>query len=171
MSKLLAFHCGRNTTTFCAVCCSPRMLVIHRGLRTGKPLLEAFFSSMLRRLAEVQCKAYQWLSKVWHAGIAYLDPGNLESQLQAGAQAGYDLIWVLLWVIIMVCSLIILLPLSLQQIIHSQGPSPGLGIHLPALSEHVRLWLAIQMALLMGLGLCRATSCRSCQSSWASRLA
>ena len=37
-----------------------------------------------------------------HAGIAYLDPGNLESQLQAGAQAGYDLIWVLLWVIIMV---------------------------------------------------------------------
>lgn len=37
-----------------------------------------------------------------HAGIAYLDPGNLESQLQAGAQAGYDLMWVLLWVIIMV---------------------------------------------------------------------
>ena len=36
------------------------------------------------------------------AGIAYLDPGNLESQLQAGAQAGYDLMWVLLWVIIMV---------------------------------------------------------------------
>ena len=39
-----------------------------------------------------------WVS----AGIAYLDPGNLESQLQAGAQAGYDLIWVLLWVIVMV---------------------------------------------------------------------
>ena len=43
------------------------------------------------------------------AGIAYLDPGNLESQLQAGAQAGYTLMWVLMWVIIMVSSL---LPLS-----------------------------------------------------------
>jgi len=39
-----------------------------------------------------------------HAGIAYLDPGNLESQLQAGAQAGYDLMWVLLWVVVMVRS-------------------------------------------------------------------
>jgi hypothetical protein len=27
--------------------------------------------------------------------IAYLDPGNLESDLQAGAQAGYQLLWVL----------------------------------------------------------------------------
>ncbi|EIE23174.1 Nramp-domain-containing protein [Coccomyxa subellipsoidea C-169] len=33
--------------------------------------------------------------------IAYLDPGNLESQLQAGANSGYTLIWVLMWVIIM----------------------------------------------------------------------
>lgn len=39
---------------------------------------------------------------VYHAGIAYLDPGNLESQLQAGANSGYTLIWVLMWVIIMV---------------------------------------------------------------------
>ena len=29
--------------------------------------------------------------------IAYLDPGNLESDLQAGAVAGYQLIWVLWW--------------------------------------------------------------------------
>lgn len=27
--------------------------------------------------------------------IAYVDPGNLESDLQAGAYAGYQLIWVL----------------------------------------------------------------------------
>lgn len=27
--------------------------------------------------------------------VAYLDPGNLESDLQAGAYAGYQLIWVL----------------------------------------------------------------------------
>ncbi|RUS18531.1 metal Ion transporter family [Endogone sp. FLAS-F59071] len=29
--------------------------------------------------------------------IAYLDPGNLESDLQAGAVAGYSLLWLLLW--------------------------------------------------------------------------
>lgn len=33
--------------------------------------------------------------------IAYVDPGNLESDLQAGAYAGYELIWVLLWSTIM----------------------------------------------------------------------
>lgn len=29
--------------------------------------------------------------------IAFLDPGNLESNLQAGAIAGYSLLWLLLW--------------------------------------------------------------------------
>lgn len=29
--------------------------------------------------------------------IAYLDPGNLEGDLQAGAITGYSLIWVLFW--------------------------------------------------------------------------
>ena len=29
--------------------------------------------------------------------IAYIDPGNLESDLQTGAQAGYRLGWVILW--------------------------------------------------------------------------
>ncbi|WIA40896.1 hypothetical protein OEZ86_004557 [Tetradesmus obliquus] len=29
--------------------------------------------------------------------IAYVDPGNLESDLQVGANAGYSLLWVLLW--------------------------------------------------------------------------
>ena len=29
--------------------------------------------------------------------IAYLDPGNIESDLQSGAVAGYTLLWVLLW--------------------------------------------------------------------------
>ncbi|KAG2185660.1 hypothetical protein INT44_002453 [Umbelopsis vinacea] len=48
----------------------------------------------------------QWFSfkKLWmYAGpgllmsIAYLDPGNLESDLQAGAIAGYSLLWLLFW--------------------------------------------------------------------------
>ncbi len=36
---------------------------------------------------------------VMHTAIhtAYVDPGNLESDLQAGSRAGYTLGWVLLW--------------------------------------------------------------------------
>ncbi|CAO3695290.1 unnamed protein product [Umbelopsis ramanniana] len=52
----------------------------------------------------------QWFSfkKLWaYAGpgllmsIAYLDPGNLESDLQAGAIAGYSLLWLLFWAHVM----------------------------------------------------------------------
>ena len=33
--------------------------------------------------------------------IAYVDPGNFESNLQAGCQFGYSLLWVLLWATLM----------------------------------------------------------------------
>jgi len=33
----------------------------------------------------------------WLMSIAYLDPGNLESDLQTGANTGYQLLWVLWW--------------------------------------------------------------------------
>jgi natural resistance-associated macrophage protein len=37
----------------------------------------------------------------WLMSMAYLDPGNLESDLQAGAYAGYQLLWVLFWSTVM----------------------------------------------------------------------
>ena len=33
--------------------------------------------------------------------IAYLDPGNIEADLQAGWKTGYTLLWVLLWATLM----------------------------------------------------------------------
>lgn len=33
----------------------------------------------------------------WLMSIAYIDPGNLESDLQQGALTGYKLVWVLWW--------------------------------------------------------------------------
>lgn len=33
-----------------------------------------------------------------YRSVAYLDPGNLESDLQSGALAGYKLLWLLFWV-------------------------------------------------------------------------
>jgi natural resistance-associated macrophage protein len=55
-------------------------------------------------------KPPEWFSfkKLWAftgpgflMSIAYLDPGNLESDLQAGAAAGYSLLWVLWWATVM----------------------------------------------------------------------
>ena len=39
-------------------------------------------------------RLWQYTGPGWLMSIAYLDPGNLESDLQAGAVAGYQLIWV-----------------------------------------------------------------------------
>ena len=33
----------------------------------------------------------------WLMSIAYLDPGNLEADLQSGAYTGYQLLWMLFW--------------------------------------------------------------------------
>jgi hypothetical protein len=37
----------------------------------------------------------------WLMSIAYLDPGNLEADLQSGAYTGYQLLWMLFWATIM----------------------------------------------------------------------
>ncbi|KAF7722062.1 hypothetical protein EC973_003744 [Apophysomyces ossiformis] len=42
-------------------------------------------------------KLIQYTGPGWLMSIAYLDPGNLESDLQSGAVAGYKLLWLLLW--------------------------------------------------------------------------
>eukprot|EP00884_Botryococcus_braunii_P012365 jgi/Botrbrau1/21129/Bobra.0061s0023.1 len=45
-------------------------------------------------------KLWRYTGPGFLMSIAYLDPGNLESNLQAGAQAGYILLWVLLWSVV-----------------------------------------------------------------------
>lgn len=49
-----------------------------------------------------------WIKKLlaftgpgWLMSIAYVDPGNLEADLQCGAQFGYTLLWVLFWATLM----------------------------------------------------------------------
>lgn len=46
-------------------------------------------------------KLWRYTGPGWLMSIAYLDPGNLESDLQAGVVAGYSLIWVLFWATVM----------------------------------------------------------------------
>jgi len=42
-------------------------------------------------------KLWKYTGPGWLMSIAYLDPGNLESDLQSGALAGYKLLWLLMW--------------------------------------------------------------------------
>ncbi|KAI8064838.1 natural resistance-associated macrophage protein-domain-containing protein [Gilbertella persicaria] len=42
-------------------------------------------------------KLWKYMGPGWLMSIAYLDPGNLESDLQTGAVAGCSLLWLLFW--------------------------------------------------------------------------
>jgi natural resistance-associated macrophage protein len=42
-------------------------------------------------------KLWRYMGPGWLMSLAYLDPGNLESDLQTGAYTGFHLVWVLWW--------------------------------------------------------------------------
>lgn len=76
--------------------------------------------------------------------IAFLDPGNIESDLQAGAVAGFKLLWVLLWATV--------LGLLCQRLAARLGVVTGkdLGevchLYYPKVPRTV-LWLTIELAI------------------------
>lgn len=64
------------------------------------------FSEVPDLVSIPETPTYKWFSwrKLWAftgpgflMSIAYIDPGNFESDVQAGAVAGYSLLWVLFW--------------------------------------------------------------------------
>jgi len=76
--------------------------------------------------------------------IAYLDPGNLESDLQAGAYGGYQLLWVLLWATV--------LGLFLQVLAARLGVVTGGTLASLAADNYSRpvriaLWLMVELAI------------------------
>ncbi|CAE8643995.1 unnamed protein product, partial [Polarella glacialis] len=46
-------------------------------------------------------KLLRFMGPGWLMSLAYLDPGNLESDLQQGAYTGFDIVWVLWWSTVM----------------------------------------------------------------------
>eukprot|EP01147_Barroeca_monosierra_P000888 gene889-4153_t len=81
----------------------------------------------------------------WLMSIAYLDPGNIEADLQAGAIAGYKLLWVVLWATIV--------GLIFQVLAARIGVSNGRHLaqicreayHLPA---KLTLWIMMEIAII-----------------------
>ncbi|XP_024393903.1 metal transporter Nramp4 isoform X2 [Physcomitrium patens] len=77
--------------------------------------------------------------------IAYLDPGNIESDLQSGATAGYALLWLLMWATIM--------GLLIQQLAARLGVATG--CHLAELCREeypvwarMVLWVMTEVAII-----------------------
>lgn len=77
--------------------------------------------------------------------IAYLDPGNIESDLQSGAQTEYKLLWVLMWATI--------LGLLMQRLAARLGVVTGL--HLAELCYRryppvcrILLWIMVEIAII-----------------------
>ena len=77
--------------------------------------------------------------------IAYLDPGNVESDLQSGTVAGYKLLWVLLWATV--------LGLMMQRLSARLGTVKGLHLaevcyrQYPA-PPRVALWVCTEIAII-----------------------
>lgn len=46
-------------------------------------------------------KLWKFMGPGWLMSLAYLDPGNLESDLQQGAYTGFTIVWVLWWATVM----------------------------------------------------------------------
>ena len=77
--------------------------------------------------------------------IAYLDPGNVESDLQSGTVAGYKLLWVLLWATVLglmmqrlSARLGTVTGLHLAEVCYRQYPSP----------PRIALWVCTEIAII-----------------------
>lgn len=80
------------------------IIVVSSTGRHGIPAHGQRLSGVVRREQQEQQVARKtWKSFLVHMGpgflmcIAYIDPGNLEADLQTGVVTGYSLLWVLLW--------------------------------------------------------------------------
>ena len=77
--------------------------------------------------------------------IAYLDPGNIESDLQSGAVAQYRLLWVLMWATV--------LGLMMQRLSARLGTVTGLHLAEVCYRQYPRLprlalWLCTEVAII-----------------------
>ena len=90
-------------------------------------------------------KLWAFLGPGFLMSIAYLDPGNIESDLQSGAVAGFDFLWILL--------LSHIIGLAMQRLASKLGVVTGL--HLAEVCHRqyhkktrITLWLMIELAII-----------------------
>lgn len=90
-------------------------------------------------------KLWQFTGPGFLMSIAFLDPGNLEGDLRAGAIAGYELLWLLMWATMM--GLLIQLLSARLGVVTGRHMAEICRAEYPAWARVV-LWLMAEMALI-----------------------
>ena len=85
-------------------------------------------------------KLWRFTGPGWLMSLAYLDPGNLESDLQQGGYTGYQLLWVLWWATVM--------GFLLQEMVARLGIVAGRDLAQTVRSEYPR-WLCYVVYVMM----------------------
>ncbi|XP_037825589.1 protein Malvolio isoform X2 [Lucilia sericata] len=112
---------------------------------------QAYFSDEKVLIPETDKVGFSW-RKLWAftgpgflMSIAYLDPGNIESDLQSGAAAKYKILWVLLWATV--------LGLLMQRLAARLGVVTGLHLAEMCYRQYKKiprfiLWIMIEIAII-----------------------
>ncbi|KAI8120799.1 Protein Malvolio [Lucilia cuprina] len=112
---------------------------------------QAYFSDEKVLIPESDKVGFSW-RKLWAftgpgflMSIAYLDPGNIESDLQSGAVAKYKILWVLLWATV--------LGLLMQRLAARLGVVTGLHLAEMCYRQYKKvprfiLWIMIEIAII-----------------------
>ncbi|KAG0725104.1 Protein Malvolio [Chionoecetes opilio] len=112
---------------------------------------ETYFAHERVNIPESENKMFSF-RKLWAftgpgflMSIAYLDPGNIESDLQSGAAASYKLLWVLMWATV--------LGLVMQRLSARLGTVTGLHLaevcyrYYPKVPR-IMLWIMVEIAII-----------------------
>ncbi|XP_075145215.1 solute carrier family member malvolio isoform X2 [Haematobia irritans] len=112
---------------------------------------QAYFSDEKVLIPQTDKLGFSW-RKLWAftgpgflMSIAYLDPGNIESDLQSGAAAKYKILWVLLWATV--------LGLLMQRLAARLGVVTGLHLAEMCFRQYKKiprfiLWIMIEIAII-----------------------
>ena len=107
--------------------------------------------------------------------IAYIDPGNLESDLQTGALAGYNLGWVILWSTFL-GFLVQLMAMRLGIVTHKHLAEHCRAVYPPA--PRIVLWIMTEVAIIGRCALDTIHSigntcleCQTCKCCWRAGIA
>ncbi|XP_076326746.1 solute carrier family member malvolio isoform X4 [Tachypleus tridentatus] len=129
---------------------NPDMTTSHDELQTLRSNRSTYFEQKIH-IPELEGKTFSF-RKLWAftgpgflMSIAYLDPGNIESDLQSGTVAQFKLLWILMWATV--------LGLIMQRLAARLGVVTGL--HLAEICQRIYpkfprlvLWIMIEIAII-----------------------
>ncbi|XP_070000293.1 natural resistance-associated macrophage protein 2 isoform X2 [Penaeus vannamei] len=130
---------------------SSTTLTEQTSLTPNEEYFDTYFADERIQIPESENKLFSF-RKLWAftgpgflMSIAYLDPGNIESDLQSGAAANYKLLWVLMWATV--------LGLVMQRLSARLGTVTGLHLAEVCYRQYpkvprILLWIMVEIAII-----------------------